>query len=198
MLSSAYRLTRPAVHRFQAVAFTILCVQFDVRDFRREDFTTLYQIDQLCFPKGIAYTRFELAFYMRRQGAFTLVASVRAAQSTKASNKSKPPDPLIAGFIVAETRKKLGHIITIDVLEAYRRHRLGSLLLSAAEHRLVASGSTEVELETAVDNAPALAFYRRHNYVQIKTLPGYYANGVDALVMKKSLLPLPGTATFPT
>jgi ribosomal-protein-alanine N-acetyltransferase len=173
-------------------------VHFDVRDFRREDFTALYQIDQLCFPRGIAYTRFELAFYMRRQGAFTLVATVRAAQSTTAPSKSKPPESLIAGFIVAEARKKLGHIITIDVLEAFRRHSLGSRLLSAAEHRLVASGSSEVELEAAIDNVSAHAFYRRHNYVHIKTLPGYYSNGVDALVMKKNLLPLPDTATFPT
>ena len=43
-------------------------------------------------------------------------------------------------------------------------------------------------LETAVDNASALAFYKRHQYFLVKTVPRYYATGVDALVLKKDLL----------
>jgi ribosomal protein S18 acetylase RimI-like enzyme len=43
-------------------------------------------------------------------------------------------------------------------------------------------------LETAVDNLPALAFYKRHNYFLLKTLPRYYSNGVDAFVLQKDLL----------
>jgi ribosomal-protein-alanine N-acetyltransferase len=161
-------------------------VKFDVRDYRREDFSTLYQIDQVCFPKEIAYTRFELAYYMRRREAFTLVATAR---QPKASSKSKPPEEEAAGFIVAERREMLGHIITIDVLPKFRRHGLGSLLLGAAEKRLRESGSTEVELETATDNAAAHAFYKLHGYAQTGTLPDYYPNGLGALVMKKNLLP---------
>jgi [ribosomal protein S18]-alanine N-acetyltransferase len=170
-------------------------VAFDVRDFRREDFATLYQIDQVCFPQGIAYTRFELAFYMRRREAFTLVAT---AEQRKASSKSRPPVAEVAGFIVAESTKKVGHIITIDVLPKFRRHGLGSLLLNAAEKRLRESGSQEVKLETAADNASAQAFYQHHGYVQINELPGYYANGVDALVLKKNLLTRGEAANVPT
>lgn len=159
-------------------------MKFDVREYRREDFATLYQIDQVCFPKEIAYTRFELAYYMRRRQAFTLVATAR---QPKASSKSKPAEEESAGFIVAESREKLGHIITIDVLPKFRRHGLGSLLLNAAEKRLQESGSLQVELETATDNTPAHTFYKRHGYVQTDTLPDYYPNGLGALVMKKNL-----------
>ena len=42
-------------------------------------------------------------------------------------------------------------------------------------------------LETAVDNVPALSFYKRHGYNVIRTWPRYYSNGVDALVLKKEL-----------
>ena len=173
-------------------------MHFDLREFRREDFSTLHEIDQLCFPKGVAYSRFELAFYMRRRGAFTLVATVRPEKSKVTSSKSKTPESEIAGFIVAETRKNIGHIITIDVLDKFRRHGLGSRLLNAAEKRLAGAGGSAVELETAIDNAPAQAFYRRHGYARINRLPGYYSNGIDALVMKKNLLPIAQTATFPT
>ena len=169
-------------------------MKFDVRDYRREDFPTLYQIDQVCFPKEIAYTRFELAFYIRRPKAFTLVATAR---QPKASTKSQPPEEEVAGFIVAESREMLGHIITIDVLPKFRRHGLGSLLLGAAEKRLCESGSTEVELETATNNAAAHAFYKLHGYVQTGTLPDYYPNGLGALAMKKNLITQGDAAKVP-
>jgi ribosomal protein S18 acetylase RimI-like enzyme len=44
-----------------------------------------------------------------------------------------------------------------------------------------------VELETAVDNSGALAFYKRHQYSVVKTIPRYYTNGVDAFVLEKEL-----------
>ncbi len=81
-----------------------------------------------------------------------------------------------------------GHIITIDVIASARRFGVGSLLLGTAEDRLRAAGCRSIELETAVDNSSALAFYKRHGYSVIKTFPRYYSNGVDALVLQKDLL----------
>ncbi|MGA9812061.1 MAG: GNAT family N-acetyltransferase, partial [Terriglobales bacterium] len=79
-------------------------------------------------------------------------------------------------------------IITIDVLGPARRAGIGSQLLHAVEERLRASGCHSVILETAVDNTEALSFYKRHRYNVTKALPRYYANGMDAFVMKKDLL----------
>jgi len=151
-----------------------------IRDARPEDFETLWWIDQQCFPPEIAYSRRELQIYMRRLGAFTLVAADPGAVSGDVS--------LIGGFLVAQSGLT-GHIITIDVLKTARRAGLGSLLLRSAEDRLIASGSQAVGLETAVDNLPALAFYKRHGYHVIRTWPRYYGNGVDALVLEKKLDP---------
>jgi len=39
-----------------------------------------------------------------------------------------------------------------------------------------------------VDNRAALAFYKTHEYNVVKTIPRYYSDGVDALVLKKDLL----------
>jgi ribosomal protein S18 acetylase RimI-like enzyme len=44
-----------------------------------------------------------------------------------------------------------------------------------------------VRLETAVDNASALSFYKRHGYDVIKVIPHYYSNRVDALLLEKNL-----------
>ena len=157
--------------------------QFTIREFRRGDFNRLWEIDQACFPPGISYSQLELLTYMRRLGSFTLVAERAAGANAAVAGASS------VGFIVAEAGSgKAGHIITIDVVESARRNGLGSRLLAAAEERLRQAGCRAVLLETAVDNAPALAFYKRYGYFLLKTVPRYYSNGVDALVLKKDLL----------
>jgi len=159
-------------------------VRFTVRDHRPEDFTTLWEIDQACFLPGIAYSQSELKTYMRRWGSFTLVAEAAA------DNQSNRAMAQIMGFLVAESgRRGVGHIITIDVRPETRQSGVGSALLVAAEARLRAAKNSAVRLETAVDNASALAFYKHHRYDVIETVPRYYSNGVDALVLKKNLFP---------
>ncbi len=146
---------------------------FKLRDFTPEDFETLWRLDQNCFPPGISYSKVELRSYIRRPGAFTVVATD--------ADRAK-----IAGFIVVQGGA-IGHVITIDVDPSARRASVGSLLLRAAEDRLRNQGSRAVGLETAVDNVAALAFYKRHGYNVVRTWPRYYSNGVDALVMRKAL-----------
>lgn len=167
-----------------------------MREYRPKDFDTLWRIDQECFPPGISYSRLELAVYMRRTGSFTLIAESIANVSNDLEGESLPDavSPIqILGFIVAtRTRKGAGHIITIDVRRDLRRLRVGSSLLNAAEERLRAARSSWVELEAAVDNVAALAFYKRHGYDLVKTIPRYYSSGVDALVLRKDLLSTSG------
>jgi len=144
-----------------------------IRDFKPEDFEVLWRMDQECFPPGISYSKRELGAYLRQQGVFTLVATDKLQGEAQ-------------GFIVVQAGRT-GHVITIDVSPKARRSGVGSLLIHAAEERLRASGAHAVGLETAVDNAAALSFYKRHGYSVVRIWPRYYSNGVDALVLKKQL-----------
>jgi ribosomal protein S18 acetylase RimI-like enzyme len=164
-------------------------VPFEICDSKPEEFETLWWIDQQCFAPEIAYSQQELRTYMRRRGAFTLVAANVAANvgANAAANSGANHDGL-GGFLVAQGGMT-GHIITIDVLKSARRAGVGSLLLRSAEERLATAGSKAVGLETAVDNLAALAFYKRLGYSVVRTWPHYYATGVDALVLEKSLSP---------
>jgi len=133
---------------------------------------------------------------MRRRGAFTLVAVGLLGQTDgpdsakrKKTNSPNPVEEVIGGFIVAEAGGRArGHVITIDVVATARRSGVGSLLMRAAEDRLIVGGCRAVELETAVDNVSALSFYKRHGYSVSRTSPNYYSNGVDALVLEKKLI----------
>jgi len=144
-----------------------------IRDFRRAEFLELWRIDQACFEPQFAYSQPELAWYMGRPGAFTLVAE---------------QDGAVAGFVTAAPLQRgSGHIITIDVVESARRSGVGSELLRAAEGRLQAVGCERVQLEVAVSNAAAIRFYQRHGYGIVRTLPRYYHGELDALLMEKPL-----------
>ena len=156
-------------------------MDFQLREYRREDFERLWAIDQACFPAGISYSRFELMAYIKRSQSFTLVGERDTPGRATAE---------IGGFIVAEVeRNQIGHVITIDVVGAARGTGLGSRLLTAAEERLGERACRMVYLEAAVDNRAAVSFYKKHGYFVLKTIPRYYSNGVDAFVLKKDLLP---------
>ena len=143
-----------------------------LRPFSRADFEGLYEIDQKCYPPEMAYSRREFRWYMRLPGAETLIAEMGGA---------------IAGFILTACLERTGHVITIDVLTEFRRARVGTALLAAAEASLARRGATEIELETAVDNDTAIQFWKRSGYQTRGVLKNYYPGGLAAYAMIKRL-----------
>jgi [ribosomal protein S18]-alanine N-acetyltransferase len=147
--------------------------KFSLRDFVPDDFETLWKLDQVCFTRGIAYSKPELAHYLKQPRAFTIVAEAEGK---------------IQGFIViGRDLKQTGRIITIDVHPGSQRTGLGTSLMNAAEERLLELKAQRIILEVAVDNLPALAFYKRHGYAVVKTIPRYYMGSLDALRMEKKI-----------
>ncbi len=148
-------------------------MSYALRAYVPEDFETLHAIDQACYPPGIAYSKRTLREFLRLPGADCRVAEA-AGQ--------------IVGFLLAEREAARAHVITIDVLENHRRRGVGSELLRAIEQGLAACGVREVELETATDNAAAVAFWERHGYRSVAVLPRYYLGRHDAYFMRKRLV----------
>ncbi len=152
---------------------------FNLRPYRISDFEALHAMDQACFPKTIAYGRREMKSYLQSEGSHCIVAEV-----------SGPPNPgAIAGFILTERHSDLAHIITLDVLEPFRRQSVGSLLLQAAEEAAVSQGSTSMYLETATTNKAAIALWKKHGYLEVETIENYYGSGQHAFEMIKRLEP---------
>jgi ribosomal-protein-alanine N-acetyltransferase len=167
-------------------------MQFRIRDFKPGDFEELWRIDQECFAPGIAYSQRELAHHMRLRRSFTLVAEAIPSAATPAKRKRAPDsdnaEQRIVGFVVGQQPERgMGHIVTIDVVAQARRTGVGSELMSKSEDKLKAAGCEAIYLETAVDNIAALRFYKRHGYYVLKSIPRYYGNQVDALLLGKKL-----------
>jgi len=143
-----------------------------LRPYVAADFQSLYQIDQACFARGIAYSKAALRWYLSLRGSLCLVAE---------------SEDSVAGFILACVQSLQAHLITLDVLAHQRRHGLGSLLLRTLEEHCALAGVQTIELETATDNQPAIALWQKHGYRTVGVLPRYYLGRIDALSMCKSL-----------
>ena len=153
-------------------------MDFVIRDYRPADFDRLWEIDQVCFPQGIAYTQMDLTGFVTRRKSITLVARYSAENDGNG----------IAGFAVAQPVRNVGRILTLDVLPEARGFGLGSRLMQACEARLRNAGCKQVFLETSVKNDAAIGLYRKLGYDILRTLPLYYAShALDAYLMGKSL-----------
>ncbi|HKW74549.1 MAG TPA: N-acetyltransferase [Terriglobales bacterium] len=149
-----------------------------LRLYRKGDFARLVKVDHACFPEGIAYPEEEMRSFLEMPSAITLIAA---------------DEKKIVGFVIADRFHSrrwsgvMGRIITIDVLPEAQGTGVGDKLLTTAEEKLRESGCDYVSLEVAVDNSRALRFYKKHGYSVLKTLPRYYLDSVDGLLMGKRL-----------
>jgi len=153
-----------------------------LRPYLPSDFEALHAMDQACFPKTIAYGRQELKSYLQSEGAHCIVAEVSGPANANPANPK-----IIGGFILTQCSTEFAHIITLDVLEPYRRQSIGSLLLQAAEREAASHGVACMYLETATTNKAAIALWKKHGYRETGTIANYYGRGQNAFEMLKRL-----------
>lgn len=144
----------------------------ELRPVVREDVDALFALDQACFRPGIAYSKAELKYFLFHPSGISQVAA---------------DGDWIAGFAVAEMRmhhgEPIGHIVTIDVDPSRRRLGVGRLLMDAIAGRCAQAGAQKLQLEVAVDNDGAVAFYKELGFTPTGRIRGYYLGKLDALVM---------------
>ncbi|MBI4164773.1 MAG: GNAT family N-acetyltransferase [Acidobacteria bacterium] len=144
-----------------------------IRNYRPADLQTLYKIDQVCFPPGIAYPKSELMRFITERNSRTWVA--------------ESGDDIIGFLIASLEAEDTAHIVTIDVVASSRRKGVGKALMGAAEDWAREQRATVLYLETAEGNIAAQRFYRARGYLKVEKVVGYYSNGAAAWVMAKRL-----------
>ena len=141
-----------------------------IRQAERADLLAIYRIEQEAFPQPWPFTAFEQ--YLGESGF--LVAD----------------EGVVLGYIVADTVPNhgapLGHVKDLAVRADRREEGIGAHLLERALTELGARGVPEVKLEVRETNEPARGLYRTYGFVHRRTIPEYYADGEDAIVMVRS------------
>jgi len=159
-----------------------------VRKYAFGDFPRLLEIDQSCFVDGIAYSEEEMRYFLSMPTAISLVGLKEDGLQEEGLQEAG-----IMGFVIADrfrprrASRSIGKIITIDVAPEAQHSGVGTLLMTFAEAELKQAGCDYVSLEVAVDNEPALRFYKKRGYSVLKVLPRYYLDSIDGLLMGKKL-----------
>lgn len=148
-------------------------IEHQIIPLKPSDLDQIYQLDLLCFPKTIAFSR-ELFHYC-------LISPDCVCFGIKQNQK-------LLGFIIIQARtKEKAQLLTLDVAPDQRRKKIGQHLLEYAHHFLKSSGFKSIFLETAVNNHPALRLYQKLGYLTRGIKPNYYPDGTDAYLMEKTL-----------
>jgi len=135
----------------------------------------LYEIEIECFERE-AFTKQQIAQLLKDYNSVGLI--------TKVNSK-------IVGFIIGmmhfERNSLVGHILTIDVSEAYRQKKIAEKLMQEIEKIFKEKGAATCNLEVREDNIAALNLYKKLGYRKIAKLKNYYGNA-HGIYLKKDLI----------
>lgn len=95
----------------------------------------------------------------------------------------------VVGFVLLKLSplENLAHLLKIAVRDDIRGRGAASQLWLAIEAALREQDIQRVYLEVESENAAALRFYERHNFVKLRCITGFYADGANAWTMEKTL-----------
>lgn len=93
------------------------------------------------------------------------------------------------GFLIGRTVADEAELLTLAVSPDARRQGVARDLLAEFGATASARGAVEAFLEVASDNQAARALYLADGWVETGLRRNYYAAGIDAILMRRSLQP---------
>jgi len=147
---------------------------YDMRPLTVSQLDECWRLDQRCFVDGEAYSRETFDYLLTTSES----VSYRAVTTSGA----------MAGFVIGLVEPDhTGHITTIGIAPEHRRRGIASLLMQKVETGFRRRNVRLVRLEVRSANIPAQKLYLNLGYAVTQSLPRYYSNGGDGLLMVKSI-----------
>lgn len=141
-----------------------------MRPARAADLGALAEIERRVLPPG--WSEEELREFLRAESSLCLVA-VRQDR--------------VVGSVLYRSVLDEAELLRLAVLRHHRRRGVAGELLQAAEGGLRERGVAHCHLEVRADNLAARSFYERSGWSESGRRPGYYPDGVDAVLMDRRL-----------
>ena len=143
-----------------------------IRSCKPEDINFLHNIDQVCFPGDIAFSRADFLFCLNHPSTIARVAEVAGR---------------IIGFVLGRIEDEArAHVLTLDVVPCERRSKVGTILMNVLHDELKKHRIAVSVLEVSTVNLAAQRLYEKLDYKYLEILPGYYNGRLDAYRMVRS------------
>ncbi|CAH2031921.1 Ribosomal-protein-S18p-alanine acetyltransferase [Trichlorobacter ammonificans] len=149
-----------------------------IRPMTEADLDAVLTIERDCFPRP-----------WNRDHFLAELASPRAAAVVAVTEAGA-----IAGYLCLSVLLDEAEILDVAVLPTMQRSGIGALLLSWACREAAVRGAAVLRLEVRATSLPARALYERFGFVGAGLRKGYYEQGIDAVVMEKTLSEEDGAA----
>ncbi|RPI35064.1 MAG: N-acetyltransferase [Chloroflexota bacterium] len=94
-------------------------------------------------------------------------------------------DGEIAGYMMTCIHPDRGDIYSLAVNPAYRRKGIGEALFDYTLLKIKEKGLKKIELEVRKTNNGGKSFWERMGFFQVDTLPDFYEDGAEALLMRR-------------
>ena len=141
-----------------------------IRPFTQQDIAKIAELEKLCFSDP--WTEDALAAVCR----YPVLYGWKAEEGGE-----------IVGYCCTQVVFEDAELQNIAVAPKARGRGFANALLTAAEEHAKGLGAEKCFLEVRVGNIPALRLYEKFGYERIGVRKGYYADGEDAIVMRKML-----------
>jgi ribosomal-protein-alanine N-acetyltransferase len=153
---------------------------FKLRKFNTNDLERITYINRTCLPENYSdyffvdlHRRFPETFIVAEENG--VVGYIMCRIETGLSSS------IFRGLI------KKGHIVSVAVMQEYRRKGIGEALVTKAMENMRLYKAKHCFLEVRVANTAAVDLYKKLGFDVSRTVRGYYADGEDAYVMETKL-----------
>ncbi|WP_148683792.1 ribosomal protein S18-alanine N-acetyltransferase [Fervidicoccus fontis] len=160
---------------------TIVGRGFIIRNVKKEDLPKVIYINEVTLPEN--YPEYFYEYHLDNWGRAFFLAEVDGRAVGYIMNRIETVMGLSRSFF-----QKKGHVVSIAVLEGYRRRGIGEALMRAGMKSMKdVYGAKSVYLEVRVSNDPAIKLYEKLGFKKVRVIEGYYSDGENAYVMEREL-----------
>lgn len=143
-----------------------------IRDWTEKDLPKLMALERACFADAWTTEMMKNEFF--RDGFCGVLAE---------------EDGEIVGYLCGYSLFEDAELLKTAVLQERRGKGIGGLLLDAFTEKVLLQGAEKIFLEVRVSNEAALRLYVSRGFEKTRIRKRYYADGEDALEMKRELRP---------
>jgi ribosomal-protein-alanine N-acetyltransferase len=139
----------------------------------------LIHLENKCFNNYYKKHRFneaDFTYYIRRKQSIFFVATLNSSLVG-----------YVAGMLKKTGAELLVSLDSIAVLPLSQREGIGDKLMRHFIKEVKHLGCKKITLAAAVANKGGVLFFSRQGFKKVRSLPAYYDEGVDGVLMKLSL-----------